>query len=353
MKNEEIRQNIQELLLQCLKELPVVHNLNYAPDESDSPANFTIELDTDRDTYRLVIGIRSNGQPRYARDAVAGLLMKSGQPSIDFYPVFAAPFISKSAAEICREAGAGYIDLVGNCRLAFNGIYIERQGRPNRFVSKRSLRSMYESRSSRVLRALLFDPDLRWKLTDLSEAAGVSIGQVFNVKNALIDREWAVFDKNGLKLTQPVQILHDWGKNYALNKNTLFYFHSSENLSELESRMSGIFSEKGLRYALTSFSASARLVTTEQHTGVYAYVESDVNRAANLIHLEPADSKSNVTLMLPHDEGVFFGAQEIAGVNVVSPIQTYLDLVGLEGEDGETAETLFNQVIQKEWHRPE
>ena len=345
MKISNLQLNIRELLLRCLNEVPAVNNLRDVVDEAESHADLVIEADTDQETFRLNVGVRSNGQPRYAREAVALLSMESARSSDNTYPVFAAPFVSKSAAEICRDAGAGYIDLAGNCRLAFDGIYIERQGRPNRFVSRRSLRSLYETRSSRVLRALLFDPNLRWKLTDLREAAGVSIGQVFNVKKALVDREWAEFNKNGLKLTQPDRVLSDWGKHYTCSKNTLFHFYSPENPVELEIKMSGVFSENGLRYAMTSFSASARLASTGRQ-GVYAYIDGDVDLAADLAGFEPTDSPPNVTLMLPYDEGVFFGMQEIGGMNVVSPIQAYLDLVGLEGIGGEAAEILFRQVIQ-------
>ncbi len=349
MKDSDLQLNIRELLFQCLKEVPAVNNINYGVGEAEFPADIIMEAATDQGTFRLNVGIRSNGQPRYAREAVALLRMHLGPSTENSYPVFAAPFISKAAAEICREAGAGYMDLAGNCRLAFNGIYIERLGRPNRFVSKRSLRSLYETRSSRVLRALLFDPNLTWKLTDLSEAAGVSIGQVFNVKKALIDREWAVFDKDGLKPTQPERILLDWGKHYSCSKNTLFYFRSPQKPEELEKRLAGACSETGKRHALTSFSASARLASTGRHTGVYAYVEDDVKRAAGILQLQPADSDPNIVLMLPHDEGVFFGMRETGGMNVVSPIQAYLDLVGLEGKGEAEAEILFRQVIQKGW----
>ena len=349
MKDADLPQNIMELLLQCLQEVPSVTKLHDTPDKTDSRADLVIEAVTGRETFRLIVGISSNGQPRYARETVALLSMQLSHSPENTYPVFAAPFISKSAAEICREAGAGTIDLAGNCRLAFDGIYIERQGRPNRFVSKRSLKSLYETRSSRVLRALLFDPNLKWKLTDLSEAAGVSIGQVFNVKKALVDREWAVFDKHGLKLTQPVQILRDWGKNYSLYKNTLFHFHSSETPAVLESRLAGVFSKKRWRYALTSLSAYRYLASIGESAGVYAYVDGNAEQTADFLHLARADSESNVTLMLPHDEGVFFGMQEMEGLNVASPIQTFLDLVGMEEKGEEAAETLFLQVIEKAW----
>jgi len=349
MKDADLQQNIRDLLLQCLQEVPAVTELHDALVKTDARADLVIEAVTERETFRLMVGVSSNGQPRYARETVALLSMQLSQSPENAYPVFAAPFISKSAAEICREAGAGTIDLAGNCRLAFDGIYIERQGRPNRFVSKRSLKSLYETRSSRVLRALLFDPNLKWKLTDLSEAAGVSIGQVFNVKKALVDREWALFDRDGLKPTQPERILRDWGKNYSLQKNTLFHFHSSETAEDLESRLAGISPEEGLRYALTSLSAFRYLVSIGESAEAYAYIDGNVDRAADLLHLERVDSESNVTLMLPHDEGVFFGMEEMDGLNVASPIQTFLDLVGLEGKGEDEAETLYLKVIEKTW----
>lgn len=349
MNNLDIKQQILDLLLQNLREVPVVRDVNYALDKTDSPADLEIEVDTYRDIYRLIVEIRNNGQPRYARDTVAQLSLKAGRSPGNTYPVFAAPFVSNSAAEICRQANTGYIDLSGNCRLAFNGIYIERQGQPNRFVTRRSLRSLYQSRSSRILRALLFDPNLKWKLKDLSLAAGVSIGQVFNVKSALIDREWAEFEKDGLCLTQPEQVLRDWGKDYTYSKANLFNFHSPDTPSEIEARLVDRFSEKGLRYALTSFSAAARMAPDVEQKHVYAYVDADINQVTDLLQLKPANSEPNVTLILPHDEGVFFGMREIDGANTVSPIQAYLDLISSKDSGDAAAESLFTHVIQKEW----
>ncbi|MBN2241054.1 MAG: hypothetical protein JW793_00075 [Acidobacteria bacterium] len=330
-----------------------MHKLDLKIDPADSGADFVLDADTGPVTHRILVAVRSSGQPRYAREAVALLLMQSGRSPGSAYPVFAAPFISKAAAEICLQAGAGHIDLAGNCRLAFDGIYIERQGRPNRFVSKRALRSLYETRSSRVLRALLFDPNLKWKLADLSVAAGVSIGQVFNVKKALVEREWAVFDKEGLKPAHPERILRDWGRNYTCKKNALYNFHSPEPPAELEDRLGSVFSEMGLRHALTSFSASSRLASTARQADVYAYIEGDVALAAASAKLEPAGPGSRVTLMRPYDEGVFFGTQEVEGIPVVSPIQAYLDLAGLEGNGTEEAELLLSRVILPEWRHGE
>jgi len=353
MKESNISNKILNMLLEYMDEIPSVLNLNCSVDTSDSGRDPVIHVKTGDDSYRLIMGVRKNGQPRHARDAVAQLLMKSGQSRGNTYPIFAAPFISESAAEICRQVGAGYIDLAGNCRIVFDGIYIEHQGRPNRFVTKRSLRSLYQSRSSRVLRALLFDPKLQWKLTDLSIAAGVSIGQVFNVKKALIDREWAVFEKDGLRLTQPGKVIHDWSVQYAYRKNLFFDYYISNTPQEIESELAQYFSGKGLRYAFTSFSAYARLVPKAEHTRVFAYIDTDddsyLEQTADDLKFKSVISGPNVTLLLPHDEGVFFGTQEVEDITIVSPIQAYLDIKEAGNEGAEASEELFSEIIQKAW----
>jgi hypothetical protein len=351
MKDQAIHSDVLDMLLQLLREVPAISNLNCSMETGGSGKQPVIHVKAGTDLYRLFVETRVNGQPRYVREAVAHLLMKSGQSRGNTYPVFAAPFISESSAEICRQVGAGYMDLAGNCRLAFGGIYVERQGRPNRFVTRRSLRSLYQSRSSRVLRTLLFDPLLVWKLTDLSMASGVSIGQVFNVKKALIDREWALFDKGGLRLTQPEKVLQDWGDHYAHDRNLSFDFYSPADLSQTESRLARYLSGKGFRYALTSLSAYARMVPEADYGRVYVYIDADrdtdVAQTAKDLNFKPVLKGANATLLMPHDDGVFFGAREMEEMTVVSPVQAYLDLKSAGDAGTKAAEDIFRRILQK------
>jgi hypothetical protein len=349
MKSSGLRQKVQNSLILCLRDVPAVRALDFELDTLDSQSDFSANVTTDREAYRLIVEIETSGQPRYARHAVARLLMKSGQSTAGVYPIFAAPFISEAAAGICRDAGIGYMDLSGNCRLAFDGIYIERQGRPNLFVSNRSLRSLYQARSSRVLRVLLGNPNRGWTLLDLSAEAGVSLGQVFNVKTALLEREWAVFNKDGLTLIQPERVLRDWAENYTFRKKMAFDFYSPDGPLEVESKLAARFSGEGLRYALTSLSASARLAPAARHTRMVAYVDAEIDRAAAILQLKSVDSGPNVTLILPYDEGVFYGMKEIQGTLTVSPIQAYLDLIETKGVGEDAAEVLLRQVIRKAW----
>lgn len=55
---------------------------------------------------------------------------------------------------------------------------------------------------------------------------------------------------------------------------------------------------------------------------------------------------ANLWLIRPNDEGVFHGAQAVAGVECVSPVQAYLDLRGLPERAEEAAEHLRKERLQ-------
>ena len=57
MKDVDLWLGIQELLLQCLKGVPSVRNLDCRIEQADSPSDLTIEVTTDQDTHFLIVAI--------------------------------------------------------------------------------------------------------------------------------------------------------------------------------------------------------------------------------------------------------------------------------------------------------
>ncbi len=99
-------------------------------------------------------------------------------PNSCIYGVFMAPFISRESAHICQDAGVGYVDLAGNAHLEFADVYIEIRTAANPFKELRENRPLFSAKGERVLRILLTPPLTSWKVTALSQASGVSLGQV-------------------------------------------------------------------------------------------------------------------------------------------------------------------------------
>jgi hypothetical protein len=297
---------------------------------------------------RIALEVKSNGQPRMVRTA-AYQLQRYQQDNPDVYCIVAAPYISPQAADICAKEGIGYLDLAGNCRITFDQVYIEQEGKSNPFAQKRDLRSLYSPKAARVLRVLLNDPKTPWKVKPLADKASVSFGQISNVKSLLDGREWITTVDAGFLLSVPEQLLVEWAENYDFRKNTVRNYYTLKSVADIEADLAVACEERGIPYALAGFSATARFAPTVRYQRAMAYVARDVEEMARMLSLKEVSSGANVTLLTPYDEGVLYGTRLIEGVRVTAPVQTYLDLVGIKGRGEEAASALMEEVIRKSW----
>jgi hypothetical protein len=342
--------NAEEALRSCLGKVPfiTIASIEQAPVLGKIVADFLVKLGLPGGEQSLVVEVKSNGQPRLAREAV-NLLLRYRNVNIGIYGVFMAPYISPRSADICSKEGIGYIDLAGNCRLCFRQVYIEQQGRPNPFAKRRDLRSLYSPKAARVLRVLLAASQKTWKIKDLAKEADVSLGQASNVKKLMGDREWICTGPDGVALNKPEQLLAEWAENYTYRKNPVREFYSLKSITEIEAEIAQVCRQKDLKYALTGFSGAARLAPTVRYQRVTAYVEETEEDLASLLNLKEVPSGANVSLLTPYDEGVFYGVREIEGIRIACPVQIYLDLLGFRGRGEEAANVVLKRVIQPQW----
>jgi len=311
-------------------------------------ADFIVRVRAKDRTWRLLVEVKPSGQPRSLREAAGEMrAWLAARPGA--YGVLVAPYVSPDGARACQEAGLGYADLAGNCRLGFGTVFVEKQGRPNPFPARRGLLSIYRPKAAMILRALLADPKRRWKMQGLAAEARVSLGHVANVKRALLEREWAVAGPEGVRLARPDALLAEWAENYDLRQREARDYYCLDGPAEAEARLPAAVGRRGGRAALTGFSAAVRMAPFVRYQRAMAYLTGDEEAVARDLELKKVDSGANVTLLIPADEGVFYGAIEIEGVPVVSPIQAYLDLATVRGRGEEAAQALLDKVIRPNW----
>ena len=345
-----LEKSAENALLACLSKVPFlrINNIRKRPGNGDHRPDLSIKLSLEGIEKELLVEIKSNGQPRRAREAVNQLLRyQTGFPRA--YGVFVAPYISPKASEICIKEGIGYADLSGNCRLCFEQVFIEQTGNPNVFAKKRDLRSLYSPKAERVLRVLLSKPEEIWKMKALADEAGVSLGQVANVKKLLNDREWIQTYRSGFSLVAPEQLLNEWTENYTYRKSGICNLYSLKSVPEIEVSIAEVCRQRKLKYALTGFSGAARIAPAEKYQRVFVYIDEAEEDVVELMNFKEVQSGANVNILTPYDEGVFYGVLEIGGVKVASPIQIYLDLMGFRGRGEEAAKALFKQTIRPKW----
>jgi hypothetical protein len=340
----------EEAVRACLAGIPFLEIQEIAPKEArrGSQPDITAWLTSTSGPRVLLIEVKNNGEPRFARQAVNQILSyREAFPKS--YGVFVAPYVSPHAAQILKEQGIGYLDLSGNCRLCFEGVYVEREGRPNKYAARRDLRSLFSPKATRILRVLLARPRKAWRVAELAQEADVSLGQVSNVKKLLEDRESVRRDKAGVFLAKPEELLAEWADHYTYRDNQIRDYYSMKPVPEIEPALAAACGRCGVKYALTGFSGAARYAPAVRFQRVMVYVDKLTEEIEKEVGLKEVTSGANVSLLIPYDEGVYYASEEFEGIRVVSPIQLYLDLRGYRGRGEEAAESLLERIIRPSW----
>jgi hypothetical protein len=345
MKVEE--KKVIQVLQEYLKDIPFLQSSIITDTKNNADPDFQIDLLTNNGLLKIIGEYKENGQPRLARQAAIQIKDWLAKGSGD-YGIFLAPYISPNAAKVCKQAGIGYADLAGNCLISFGSIYIFREGKPNTYVQRRELRSLYSPKSERVLRVLLTKPDQIWKTEQLAKAAEVSFGQVANVKQLLKDREWLDPNEEGIKLQVPEALLLEWAKQYRFDRNQATEYYAMSDLSECEEKFSEACQGLGIDYVFTAFSGAARFAPAVRYQRMTAYVEGDLTVLINSLGWKSVSSGANVTLLFPYDQGVFFDCRKVDDSSVATPVQIFLDLQASHGRGEEAAEAM-RKVIEKSW----
>jgi len=351
---------------------------------------------------KLYVGLRSAAVPSRIREA-ARQLKAAGQLTsrparrrrrdrarpLMGYPVLAATFLSPRAREICREENVGYLDLAGNCWLKFDDLYVEKVVEKNPFPHRGRPPSLFSPVSSRIVRAVLEEPQRTWQVGELARAARVSLGQTSNVTRRLIAEEYASRADRGapraepvaplpapvgrnperahgrpvpsrvegrpwreskgrVRLTQPARLLDAWKERYVPARTSMAYYSFARPPEQLIVQVAEAAARERLRYALTSFAASSLLAPFVRGIGTvqwYVHARDDVERWVKALDLRPVESGPNVILLVTEDPAIFYRTQVVQGTTLVGTIQLYLDLLQEPSRGVEQAQFLRRERI--------
>ena len=295
----------------------------------------------------LVVDVASLGQPRQIRAAVTKLSeIRQIDPAV--YPVAASVYIGPQSARILKDNNLGYVDLSGNCYLAFEHVLIEKEGKRNVRPSTRPLRSLFAPRATRVVRVLLAEPSRAWRLEELGKAAAVSLGHSHNVVKRLEDLRWLERDDaQRIHLGKPADLIEAWAESYTYRTNEIASYFAPERVTRrLMGDLARAAAADNRRYAFT-LSAGLSLVAPHTRLGtIHCYLEGDPAPIAAALGLHPAgEADGALHLLSPYDPGVFYGLVDKAGLKVVCLPQLYVDLRRYERRGGEQAEHLRREAM--------
>jgi len=345
---------MKDTLIEALQLVPSLELLEVSGPEGTGSvlqgkrADLEFCIRTRKSKWLILVEWKNNGEPRYVRAAVQQLAayMSDQKQCIG---IIAAPYLGPVSRQICSESGLGFVDLAGNMRIVFDDVYMVRDNYPKPVNEINRLKSLFATKSSRVVRLLLEDPGRVWRIQEIAEDADVSIGLAYKVKARLLDREMVVQDQNGVMLKDPELLLREWTIKYSYRESDSFSCYGDGSVSELEAELDRYCKRNTIDYAFSLFSGAERVAPFSRYVRGFAYVKMDPAAVAQDLGWKPVESGANFTLLAPFDESCMWNTQLVDGERVVSDLQLYLDLVSYKGRGEEAASFLFEQRIKPKW----
>ena len=328
------------VLKELLGRVPVVEDIQIA-DESEH--GFTVILqERGSGSFEIHVTCLKRAVPSSVKEVVS---QSNGQ----LYCIIMAPYISDASAKICETYGVGYCDLSGNCLIQMDSIYISNKGNPNRYPVENHAKTIFKSSAkttSLILRELMKDVSKRWKIKELAEKVGCSIGMVSRVKTYLCEQSWAVMDSSGLHITDAESLMKEWSRAYEIPEAISCY--TIESIPRFEEKCYAAYRNNGVSLCLTGFSGGVRYAPVVRYTKAHVWVDrKDITDFLNLTECKKVDSGANVTAYIADSDEVFVDCREINQSRVASPVQVYLDCMQLKGRGEEMAEAVFSKEICK------
>lgn len=288
--------------------------------------------------------ISPDGYPKQIKEVISGMFY-------DMYCVILAPYITEQTAEICKKAEVGFLDMAGNCYIACKSLYVEIKGNKNDNMPTRAIKSVFERSSvvsSVILRIMLEDTGRTWKLKELAQAAGCSIGQVSKVKDFLLKQMYIAQNSEGISVIDPKALMKDWAKVYSDKGEERIQCYSLLPLKDIEERISKMKADTGIECLLSGFSGGVRYQPVVRYQKVHVLIDADdLDDAINYLELKKVDSGANVIFIVMYNKCVELNSRTIKNSPVASPVQVYLDCMSLKGRGEEIAEAILNKEICK------
>ncbi len=288
----------------------------------------------------LIIDVKESLFP-YQVDKLASqfpaLLMPRSQARL----LVVASNASRSAIDKCAEYGINVLDEAGNGYFRLPRFYYHKFVAQKRMSSRSSpSSSIFSSKASRLIRSMLVSYPESCYQSDMADKTMVSRGYVSRIINKMIDAGYIRRVKERLYVVDPNRLLDDWAAAYRFDRHKRAHFAiSSSEYSQGLQKFQQDMQNQNIRFAFTGWSAAYLRSPYGVPSSIVAYVDR-LTPDMHFRSIHPVESKGNVMLLLPHDEGVFQFAQPGEFGECVADVQCYLDLKGLPGRASDQADVM-------------
>lgn len=317
------------------------------------PREFVVEPEGDGATAVRIEG--PSIDPVHVSVGSAGDEVESGH-------LLVLPRSSTGERDALRQEGVSFIDLSsGVVCLREKGLYVDRNDIAPVRVSSSAIEKAdpYSDRASKVVRILLTASQARaWTTSGLAKAADVDVSTASRVVRELQRRELVVDEAPGqgraskIRVIDPGALLGDWTRRYAWVDNPALRVAAPVGApSKFIARMPELLGN--VRWALSMQAGASLIAPHADFDAVHVYVDVPVESLAFARGWEPSPAGKLVLMEPSYTESVWFQAQDLEDVSVVSPLQLVLDLWHYRVRGREQAEHLVDSVLRPIWEHDE
>ena len=348
---EKSPQEFDRMLTEVLSELGAFQV--EVPLQKDAEHNFRV-VKPDGSEFQVDVKEFKRITPATAESAC--LTLKQRSEATGAQPTIYAAVVSDRTSEIATRHGVSWMDYAGNCRLVFPqyGIYVRRSGIVNPFGKQLpKVLNVFSTKSSRVVRAMLQEPMRGWQLNELAghPDVRVSAGLMSRIKRSLVEGGYALMLDGQLRLKRPDDLLEDWVQHYRTHKPNEWGFYMRGEPEQVEEQVAKWCSETGCEHALSRFSAAWRLAPEVRYNVASLMVAKRATLAEPLLTLinqygaRKVESGANLILQITDDES-YLSNRVGDALKTTSTLQTYLDLMAMDGRGGEAAVAIYEKYFK-------
>ncbi len=252
-----------------------------------------------------------------------------------------------------EQAGCLYADGVGSVHLEAPRFLLHREKEAARTSTTVPAPKGLGAIGVRVVQQLLEDPEHKWAVVDLAQAAGASTGQSHNVLKRLEQEGFLQNRGSGQQrrrqVSNPTDLL-DWlGRVPAARRvhRQLKTYRYAADPTSLVARLAHDATKADVAWALTGAAAArvmgASVITALPVIRVRVPAAMDLLQLAIVLGLEAGDVGANVQLIADVGEVGLHGSRRNGPVSLAAAARIWLDM--LSEPRGEDAAALFREAV--------
>lgn len=345
-----------ERFLEALRELPYVRaemDTRESALAATHRVDAEIHLDVAGKSVVLLVEAKKTAYPRDVRQVLWELKAMRQEPTQDVQHMIVAESLSPGAKELLRSERVGYYDSGGSLFLAAPGAYVYIDRPPPKALEK-AVRSLFSGRRAQVLHALLIHHGDWFGVTEVAERAQVAPSTASDVLGELERLDWIESRGQGpakeRHLREPTALLDAWARQLAGLPAPVLrrYYVPSLKSDALFQRLGEVCDAHHVGYAVSYEAAAQRYAPFLTGIAqVRARVMPSAGADAVLAELDArgVTEGANLAIIGTKSEGELLFRQQVDGVWLASPVQTYLDLLRGEGRAKEMGEHLRRERI--------